>query len=155
MLDVIEFLAEKIYDPTGVIGAAAVVSATFFTDSPNNYVTQSTQRLKYLTIAQKSDIIRPASTDPATTAMMSWNELMDILWTIFQVRWNYDGAGTFNVEHVSWAGFAPAPGIDLRSQLSCTSTNKYSYLKEKMPKFEKFSFMEADDLNFVGSLYLV
>jgi hypothetical protein len=149
LLDVIEFLAEKIYDPTGSIGPAAVISATFFTAN-TNYVTQSVNNLKYLTIAQKSDIIRPASSNPATTAMMSWNEMMDILWAMFQVKWNYDGAGTFNVEHISWSGFASVPGLDLRLQPACVATNKYVYQKDKMPKFEKFFFMEADDLNFVG-----
>lgn len=129
-------------------GAGATVSTDFFDVTPN-YVTQHASHLLYLTIAQKSDIIRPTSTDPATTAMMSWNELMDILWAMFQVTWDYDLATeVFTIEHISF--FSGGAGIDLRTQLMTVATNKYSYLKGKMPKYEKFLFMEADDADFVG-----
>jgi len=138
---VLEYLADQIL--TGV-----TVSSDFFTDAINP-VTLHANHLLYLTIAQKSDIIRPDATDPSTTAMMSWNELMDILWTMFQVQWDYDlDTDTINVEHISW--WAAGAGIDLRTQLAAVATNKYSYLKEKMPKYEKFHFMEADNANFVG-----
>jgi hypothetical protein len=147
LVDVIEYLAA---DATYGIIPGATVSCTFFT-AVTNYVTLAANTLNYLTIAQKSDIIRPASSNPATTAMMSWKELMDILWGMFQVQWNYDfGTNTINVEHCSWVGFTPAAGIDLRTQISCEATNKYSYLKEKMPMYEKFSFQEADDSSFIG-----
>jgi hypothetical protein len=80
---------------------------------------------------------------------MSWNELMDILWVMFQVKWNYDSAtNTINVEHISW--FAPAAGIDLRNQLMAVASNKYSYLKESMPKYEKFSWREVNTIEFIG-----
>lgn len=143
LTDVIDFLADKI-NPGGN------TSYTFFTDTPN-YVTLAANKLTLLTIAQKSDIINPGSTEPATTAMMSWNELMFILNSMFNVYWNYDsGTDTINVEHVSWVGFSAAAGMDLRTQLISRASNKYKYLKDEMPKFEKFSFMEADDSNFVG-----
>jgi hypothetical protein len=149
LFDVIEYLAG---DAAVGIVPGVTVSSHFFTDSPNNPVSLNENYLLYLTIAQKSDIIRPTSSNPATTAMMSWNELMDILWAMFQVRWNYDsGTNTINVEHVSWTGFAPGVGIDLRLQPACVASNKYIYLKDKMPKYEKFSFMEADQVNFVRS----
>ena len=142
--DVINFLALK-------ISATATVSSTFFT-AATNPVTLGTNKLINLTIAQKSDIIRPTSTDPARQAMMSWNELMDILWNMWQVRWNYDSVtDTINVEHISW--FTSSPGMDLRTQLLCKATNKFSYVKEKMPKFEKFLFMEANNPNFTGLIW--
>lgn len=147
LIDVIAYLAEKIYDPDGSIVADAVVSSTFFT-AATNPVTLVANMYTLLTIAQKSDIIRPGSSDSATTAMMSWKELMDILWTMFQVTWTYDGAGTFTIEHISF--FTPAAGIDLQTQEICKAMNKYSYAKEKMPKYEKFFFMESDEVNFVG-----
>lgn len=141
---VLEFLANK-------IKPAVNVSSDFFNDTPDNYVTLNSNRITLLSIAQKADIMYPLSVTPATTAMMSWNELMDILWTMFQVVWDYDSAtNTINVEHISWSGFVPPPGIDLRSQLSTQAMNKYSYLKNEMPKAEKFTFMEADDKNFIG-----
>lgn len=118
----------------------------FFTDVVNQ-VTLATNHINHLTIAQKSDIIRPASTDRAGVFEISWNELMNILWVMFQVKWNIVGA-VVNVEHISW--FTGADGADLRTQLSTTATNKYIYLKEQMPKYETFKFMEAFNTDFVG-----
>lgn len=75
---------------------------------------------------------------------------MKILWGMFQVMWNYDsGTNTINVEHISW--FTSGNGLDLRGQRLTRATNKYSYIKEEMPKYEKFSWMEADDTDFVGT----
>jgi hypothetical protein len=142
--NVIHFLADK-------VKSGVVVSSDFFTHATNP-ATLNANHLLYLTIAQKSDIRRPTSSDMATSALMSWNELTAILWAMFQVKWNYvPGTNTINVEHVSWSGFAPAPGLDLRLQPACVATNKYTYLKDKMPKYEKFAFMESYGRNFFGS----
>ena len=142
LYEVIQNLADGV--KTGV-----ATSSDFFT-SATNYVTIADNKLLYLTIAQKSDIIRYGSADPATTAMMSWNELMDILWGMFQIRWDYDSVtDTINVEHISW--WTHVGGLDLRTQLMSLASNKYAYLKEAMPKYEKFSFLESDDSNFVGT----
>lgn len=143
---VLEYLAGKIV--TGV-----TVSSTFFNQAPNNPVTLAANHLLYLTIAQKSDIIRPTSSNQANSAMMSWNELMDILWGMFQVKWNYvpGTPDVINVEHINWAGFTGGTGLDLRTQLMTVATNKYIYLEEQMPKYEKFAFMEADNIDFVGA----
>jgi hypothetical protein len=126
------------------------VTTTFFT-AANNPATGVTNHLTLLTIAQKSDIINPTSTDGATTGMISWNELMDVLWAMFQVKWTYDpaGAGTFTIEHIS--AFTKALGMDLRGDPMTTATNKYSYLKEKMPRFEEFAFMESSNPDFYGA----
>ena len=141
--NVLEMIAEEL------CGAGVIVESDFFTDDPNP-ITIEDSHLLYLTIAQKSDITRYTSTDPARTALLSWNELMDIFYTMFNVRWTYDLAlNTFRVEHVSW--FPHPAGIDLGTQLSCIATNKYSYMKDRMPKYEKFSFMESDGVNFVGT----
>jgi hypothetical protein len=139
--NVLEFLAQQVLP-------GATISSTFFSNATNP-VTLTTNHLKLLTIAQKSDIIRPTSSDAATTAMMSWNGLMEILWGMFQVKWDYDSAtNTINVEHISWWG--KTAGEDLSTQLLAKSTNKHRYEKELMPKYEKFSFMEASDSNFIG-----
>jgi len=144
--DVIDYLAS---DASYGIKPGCTVSSDFFTDATNP-VTLHANHLTLLTIAQKSDIIRPTSSDPATSAMMSWNELMEILWAMFQVQWEYDSTtDTINVEHISW--FTRGNGLDLRTQELTKATNKYSYLKEKMPKYEKFMFAEADNKNFVGA----
>lgn len=140
--NVLEYIAHQ------MIPGSTVVS-DFFTEF-NNPITLAANKLLYLVIAQKSDITRYSSSDAATTAMLSWNELMDILWGMFQVRWNYNLiTNTFTIEHNSQ--FTYTAGIDLRAQLSCVATNKYRYLKDKMPKYENFSMMEADGVNFVGT----
>ena len=138
-MDVIEYLAD-------IVAPGCVVSSTFFTEAINP-VTLSANLLTYLTIAQKSDILRPTSSNPATLAMMSWNDLMDILWGMFQVQWKYDGT-IMTVEHISF--FNATSGIDLRTQEIALRSNKYRYIKEEMPKYERWHFMEAYDVNFVG-----
>ena len=146
LTDVIDYLAS---DATVGIKPGCTLSYDFFTDI-TNYVTENDNHLTLLTLAQKSDIKRPTSSNPATTAMLSWNELMDILWGMFQVCWSYDsGTDTINVEHISW--FTQGAGIDLRTQTITRNTNKYEYLKDKMPKYESWQFTEADDSNFVGT----
>jgi hypothetical protein len=142
LFDVIEYLATTLV--TG-----ATVSSTFFT-AATNPATLGDNHLLSLTIAQKSDIIRPDSTDPATVANMSWKSLMDILWGMFQVKWDYDLAtNEFNVEHISF--WNKVDGLDLRTQEIAKAGNKYSYLKENMPKWEKFYFLEAMNEDFVGN----
>lgn len=142
LIDVIAYLADQMLP-------GVTLSSDFFTEAINP-ATLNTNHLLYLTIAQKSDIIRPASSDPATTAMISWQELMEIVWVMFQVQWDYDSVtDTINVEHISW--WTKDAGLDLRTQLLTQSTNKYSYSKDQMPKYEIFSFAEADDDNFVGT----
>ena len=139
LMDVVRYLANK-------VSPGSTVSSTFFT-AATNPVTLDYNFLTLLTIAQKSDIKDPTSSNPATTAMMSWNQLMNILWGMFQVAWSYD-AGIITVEHISF--FSHSAGVDIRTQLIGQSSNKFRYLTEKMPKYEKFAFMEADEVNFVG-----
>jgi hypothetical protein len=147
---VLEYLADQ-------ISPGCTVSSDFFTADPNP-VTLTDSRLLYLQIGLISEIISPplSTGTKATSALMSWNELMAILWAMFQVTWNYDSlTDTINVEHISWAGFAPAAGIDLRTQLMTVATNKYSYSKDGMYKYERFSFAEANNapgysVNFIG-----
>lgn len=139
---IIDWLAAQL------VTVAPTVTKTFFT-AATNPSTQDENKLRYLTIAQKANIIRPADTNPAVFALMSWNDLMEILWGMFQVAWDYDLAtNTFRVEHIST--FAHGTGLDLRTQKISKGSNKYNFVPDKMPKYEKFSFMEASDGNFVG-----
>lgn len=141
LYDVIEYLADKI--KTGV-----TLSSTFFT-AATNPATLTANKLLYLTIAQKSDIIRPGASNGATELMMSWNSLMEILWGMFQVKWEYIAAtDTINLEHISF--FTKSAGLDLRTQEIAAGFNNYTYVKDKMPKYEKFSFMESFNTDFVG-----
>ena len=135
LIDVIEHIISQI-EPT------ATVTSWFF-NNEYNPVTLDINKYRYLTIAQKSDIKRPTDSNPATKALMSFNELMEILRTMYNVYYKYDGT-TFRIEHLSY--WDDEPGLDLRTQISAVRSNKYSY--ERMPRFESFSFMEARDTNY-------
>ena len=142
LIDVIEYLAQQ-------IRVGVTLSSSFFTDATNP-ATLADNDLLHLTIAQKSDIIRPSSSDAATQANLSWSGLMEILWAMFQIRWDYNSStNTINVEHISW--WSRNPGLDIRPQQISKAGNKFSYLKEKMPKYENFAFMEALNQNFIAS----
>lgn len=139
--DVIEYLAQQVF------GAGVTFSSSFLTDAINS-VTRSTNRYRYLTLCQKSDVKRPASTNPATNGPMSFNGLMDIL-KAFNLRWTYDqSSNTLQIEHVSY--WASSPGIDVRTSELARSSNKFRFLSEEMAKYETFKWMEASTADFVG-----
>lgn len=136
VLDVLQYIVDDI------TGGASTVTSTFLSDATNP-VTQSANRFLYLTIAQKLDIKLPTATESQTVAMVSFNSLMQIL-RCLQLDWDFDGTD-IRVEHVSFDGFhSTAGGIDLWDHPMAAGMNKYSYMKEVMPKYERFNWMEAD-----------
>ena len=139
LISIIEYLAIQTF------GAGTTVSSMFFTINPN-YVTGLTNTYLNLTIAQKSDIKRWDSSGAASVAMLSFNEMMHIL-KMFNCYWTYNGSAV-TVEHLSY--FSQIDGMDLTTQELALSSNKYTYSSEKMPKYERFSFMEAIHTSFIG-----
>ena len=139
LTDVISYLARQVF------GIGVTIVHDFFTNATNP-ITLNTNRYRYLTIAQKSDIKFPTSSNPATIGNMTFNELMEIL-KCMNLNWQYDGT-TLTIEHVSH--WTHSPGLDIRTQEMTVSTNKYKYLKEEMPKYEYFKWMEAENEDFVG-----
>jgi len=136
LIDVIELLVEEIY-------SGATVTSWFLNNSENPVIMGPNQ-YRYLTIAQKSDIKRPNSSNPATIALLSFNELMHML-KMFNLWWTFDGT-TVRIEHYDyWQGLE---GVDLRTQKISEKQNKYNYKKEDMPYYENFQFMEAEDTNY-------
>jgi len=124
----------------------ATVVSSFLNDAAN-YVTLGTNHYDKLCIAQKSDIKRWDSSNAATVADMSWNELMNLLRTM-NLAWTYDGTTNIvTIEHVSY--FTSTAGDDLRTQQIAYRNNKYVYTKEELPKYEKFKWMEAGNDEFV------
>lgn len=116
-----------------------------------NYVTGSNNVVSKTAIAQKSDIINPAATQPATIGNISLKELMDNCEAIFHVFWFIDSLGNFRVEHEKYftftTGFNTSVGVHAKYNVK---NNIYSYKKESMPSVEKFKFMEAFYLDFIG-----
>lgn len=152
LMDVIEYIVQQTVDAS-LSWASGTIISEFFDDDPN-YVTGGTNRYTLVTIAQKSDIKRPDATNPATVGMMSFDDLMEIL-KIWNLRWDYRREDVvfmptmvFRIEHLSW--WTSPEGIDIRTQEMAIKSNKYRYLKETMPKYEKFAMMEAKNLAFVG-----
>jgi len=143
---VIEYLAQQVFDPT-MTWAGGDIQSGFLTDATNP-ITLATNRYNYITISQKSDIIYPTSSNPATKGMMSFNGLMEIL-KCMNLRWEYDESfNILTIEHISeWES---VDTLDIRTEEMALSTNKYRYLTEEMPKYEKFAWMEAYDDDFVG-----
>jgi hypothetical protein len=142
LMDVIEYICDSVFD-------GCTVASNFFTYA-TDYVTLKPSKLLYLTIAQKSDIKNPLSSDPATVAIMTFNDLMHIL-RIFNCRWTFDlTTNIIRIEHVSyWDHIA---GLDLRTQEIALSSNKYKYTKDRMTKYESYSWMEAESADFIGDL---
>lgn len=122
---------------------ALTLHSSFLSDA-NNPITGTTNRYRYLTIGPKISYKTLAlTTEPL---MMSLKDLLEML-RCLNLRWELNGT-VLTVEHVSeWAGTA---GIDIRTIEMAYGTNKYKYVKEEMPKYEKFSWMEAGHLDFTG-----
>jgi uncharacterized protein (TIGR02145 family) len=145
IIDCINYIASQIAPGTTIVSQ--------FLTNATNPVTLAASKTNLLTIAQKSDIKRPDAPNPAQypEGTISWNELMQILWGMFQVNWNYEAlTDTIHIEHVSNFPVNPQGEVDIRTQLTCVATNKYSYVKEDMPKYEKFFWMEVQNVNFEG-----
>lgn len=141
LIDVIEYLAQQLF------GAGVTVVSEFLSNATNP-ITQIANRYNYLTISQKSDILYPTSSNPATIGMMSWNGLAKIL-KAMNLRWEYnDGIDILTIEHISQ--WDTVSSIDIRAQDLTKSTNKFRYVKEELPKYEYFKWMEAYYEDFVG-----
>jgi hypothetical protein len=140
LIDVIEYLVQKI-EP------AATVTSNFLNNATNP-VTLDVNKWRYLMLAQKSDIKRPTSSNPATAGFLSFNTIMNML-KMFNLFWSFNGT-TVRIEHYDyWQG---NEGLDLRTQVISERQNKYSYLKSSMPMYEKFVFMEANDTNYTDHI---
>jgi hypothetical protein len=117
-----------------------------------NYVTGAANKVSNLMMAQKSDIIDPEASNPATRGMITFNEIATILKEMFQVYWFIDG-DSLRFEHISYFNRVVNPdfvltGSTLRKWI--IGKNAYTYEKDKMPKFERYKWSEAQNTDFVG-----
>ena len=141
LMDVIKYLAQQVF-------GAGVTVVSEFLSNVTNPITQIANRYNYLTIAQKSDILYPTSSNPATKGLMSFNGMMEIL-KAMNLRWEYnDGIDILTIEHIS--AWDTVSAIDIRAQDLTKSTNKFRYIKEELPKYEYFKWMEAYYDDFIG-----
>lgn len=116
-----------------------------------NYVTGTASQVMDLMISQKSDILLPAATEPATVGNITFSQLTNYLESEFLVYWWIDGT-VLRLEHEKYftyttlADFTVAP---YSRQLS--GTNIYSRIQDKRPRREKYKWMEAFNPDFVGA----
>lgn len=118
-----------------------------------NYVTGELNKVAHIHIAQKSDIIDPDASNPATKGMITFSEMANMLREVFNVFWFIDGTN-LRFEHYSYFVRTANPSFDLTSaglQKWIIGKNKYSYDKAKMPKYERYKWSEASNTDFVGT----
>lgn len=132
------------------------IVSDFFQHNPENenvinYVTQVTNIYTNLLIFQKSDVKRPDALNNATKAETNFIKLLENVLKMFNCAYRIDGTD-FRIEHVSW--FSSRLGTNLLTErnkkLYLKGTRKYSYEDTRLPKYEKFKFMEASYEDFVG-----
>lgn len=143
-------------------GGISVVVSDFFEINPVgdavgysagfNYVTTLANHVNHLMLSQKSDVLLPTATQPASSGNMSLFQLLAWLQSQFNVRWWITSANKLRIEHYSYFLNAPTEDFTVdpfKRQLK--GTNVYSRIQEKRPRIEKFKFMEADNIDFVGA----
>lgn len=116
-----------------------------------NYVTGDTNIVATMAIAQKSDVIDPAATNKATRGEISLKKLMDNLKVLFNVDWFIDDDNNFRVEHESFFNYTVAHNANTgANEKRNIAKNKYTYKRDMMPSIERFSMMEAGNIDFIG-----
>lgn len=116
----------------------------------DNYVTGTTNRIDLLAFIQKSDFLNPTATQRAVKGILTFNQVMTVFKEVFQAFWFIENE-QIRIEHISW--FTQTQAFDLTSATYLkfvNGKNKYSYVKEKMPKEENFKWTEAGNPDFLG-----
>jgi hypothetical protein len=120
-------------------------------ETPINYVTQAQNKYLNLILFQKSDVKRPNDSNNATKAETNFMDLLENICKTFNLGYKVTG-NNFRLEHISF--FESDLGINLLSnplnKKYLNGTRKYGYDENKLPKYEKFSFMESGSADFVG-----
>lgn len=150
-----DVMQELLRRASGLVVGPSVVSDFFQWNPQNptqtNYVTGELNKFSNLIIFQKSDVKRPNTSNNATVGEISFFDLLEQLCEIFNLGYKMIG-DTFRIEHISW--FETDLGINLLSidnKKLLNGTRQYSYDKTKLPKYEKFEFMESGSADFVGT----
>lgn len=117
-----------------------------------NYVTGATNKLNYLTIHQKSDVLNPTSSNPATKGMLTFEKMTKIWRELFNCFWFIDSSGRFRVEHLKYFNNTMAYDSTISPHAKFNIGKRvYTYNKEQMPKYERFGFSEVLYADFIGA----
>ncbi len=141
-------------------GCGLTYSSIFFNSSPDtgdpfyaltsggtlNYVTGQSTWTAELLLSQKSDIIDPLSSNPATHAEITLGGVLRWLEYMFNTRWTIVN-GVLKVEHVSYFEAATNTGLNLMSGEALraqSGKNKYEHISEEIPRYVWFMMMESE-----------
>lgn len=136
-----------------------ILKSNFFQWNPDietniNYVTAQASEVSNLILFQKSDIKRPNVSGNATIANTTFEQMLNDICNIFNLKWDIDEEDNFIIEHVSF--FNKNTGLDLIGRFDAylrEGMNQYSYNLDDMPKREIFSMMDNSrqySRDFVG-----
>lgn len=115
-----------------------------------NYVNGLTNQYNYLVLVHKSDAKDPNASNPATIGKASFYAITKWLHEMFQVYWFIEN-GKIRFEHIS--ALDEPMGLDLtqsRFADEMKKSNRYSYNEKERPKYERFSFAESGNQDFIG-----
>lgn len=116
-----------------------------------NYVTGQTSQVKSLVLFQKSDVKRPNDLNNATSALWTFEKLIQALKIMFNTYYFLEN-GVFRIEHISW--FSRAQGRDLtlpKYAKYVKGLNQYTYDLENVPQSEKWLFKEQSTFGDWGT----
>lgn len=101
-------------------------------------------------VFQKSDVKRPNDITKASNAPYTFKKLLVSACNMFNLQWRHID-NEYIIEHVSYfqRGYTLDTTIgDVKARI--VRTRRYSYNTDKLPRFEKFLFMESGYKDFVG-----
>jgi hypothetical protein len=156
--DVLLFLAQGACpDIIGIVSDFFEINAdgSFPTYTPGiNYVTGAANQVSGNTtiFVQKSDVLDPTASQPATVGNMTFNKLMQYLDDVFNVKWFVMGDNNLRLEHRLFFRQANIKDLTVGEDGErMIGQNKYSYLNDERPKTEYYKWMEAQSTDFVGA----
>lgn len=137
-----------------------VITSIFFDLNPDvtdpvyvagiNYITGLTSKVDNLIVSQKSDIIDPGATNPATIGVFTLKLWLDWCREVFNCYWKIEevaGVLTFKIEHYDY--FQNTLAVDLTSATYADLvrySNKYDHLKGEIPRKEIWQWMDKEIL---------
>lgn len=135
---------------------AIPVKSDFFQINPEapyttTYPTLRDRSNDFDIIFQKSDVKRPGATNNATKAITTFEKVLNGICEIYNLYYTIRN-GQLIIEHASW--FVRNTTIDLtvnKYKRRLIFTRRYTYTTNKLPKFEKYSWMDQQgNKDFVG-----
>ena len=111
-----------------------------------NYITGLTNRVDNLTLSQKSDVIDPTASNPATLGNFNLKLFLDWARELFNCYWKIEevaGVLVFKLEHYDYYQNTLAVDLTLPQYTDLVKySNKYDHIKGEIPRREVFSWMD-------------